>query len=82
VRSHPVTRAKNKEVTMRVAWIIRQHRQTTGINQGVVSEAIGVTQSTYQRMETGQNVISVPHLLHICQVLKLDPVELLRAVQG
>lgn len=65
---------------MKVAWIIRLHRQVNQIDQSVVAAAIGVAQSTYQRMETGKNAILLPHFFAICDAITLDPVAVMKAV--
>lgn len=70
----------HKDITMRVAWIIRNQRHMIEKDQGEVAKAIGVAQSTYQRMETGKSRLYVDQFIAICLALDLVPAAVLKAV--
>ncbi len=70
-----------KEITQRVAWIVRQQRQMQHKRQETVAKAIGITQSHYQRMETGQSPLYLHQFFALCKELALDPREVVKAVR-
>ncbi len=66
---------------MRVAWILRNQRHMLEKQQGDVAKAIGVAQSTYQRIETGQSPLYLYQFFALCKELALDPREVVKAVR-
>ncbi len=70
------------DIRMRVAWLIRAHRITAIMKQEGVAAKMGVTQSTYARWENGQSPITVEQFFILCHIIKLDPVAVVKAVQG
>ncbi len=71
-----------KDVRMRVAWILRQHRLAMKIEQQDVANSMYLSQSTFQRIETGKSAMRVEQFFAICHIIKLDPVAVVKAVQG
>lgn len=58
-----------KEICQR----IRTIRELRGINQSDIAEALGVTQSSYAKMEKGQTKISLNRFIQIVDFLESDP---------
>ncbi len=71
---------KPRDLNQRVAWIVRQKRQMLGKKQEAVAEALGITQSTYQRMETGQSSMYLHQFVAVCGELALDPRVVMKSV--
>src|SRR2546423_1637037 len=58
--------------------VIKQRREAKHITQAAASQALGVTQSGYARLESGDSTINVSQLRTIAGLLELAPNELLR----
>ncbi len=68
------------DVTHRVAWIFRQERKRTGAHQATIAKAVGLTQSSWQRMETGRSALTIDQFVVACKALKLSPVAVMKSV--
>lgn len=56
-----------------VGQVIQMHREILGKNQGEVAQAIGLTQSAYSRVESGQTALTVSHLRSLATTLGTTP---------
>jgi len=53
-------------------WKMMQIREARGYNHEDMAEFLGTSASTYQRLESGQTVLSVERLARIAEVLHVD----------
>ncbi len=60
--------------------ILQYLRNQRQIDQGALARAVGVTQSTWSRVETGQSALTVDHLARAATVLKQKPEQILALV--
>jgi transcriptional regulator with XRE-family HTH domain len=58
--------------------VILQRRELCGTTQAAVAEALGLSQSAYSRLESGDSVINVSQLRSIAQVIGEQPSDLLK----
>lgn len=56
--------------TRAVAQKLKQARQAAGLTQQEVADALGLARTSYTRIETGDNALSLEHLLKLSQVLR------------
>lgn len=56
-----------------VGQVIQRHREILGKNQGEVAQALGLTQSAYSRVESGQTALTVSHLRSLASTLRTTP---------
>jgi transcriptional regulator with XRE-family HTH domain len=59
-----------------IAAVITACRRDAGLKQAQLAEAIGWTQSTLARIESGERIVAAAELFYIAKALKLDPVKL------
>jgi transcriptional regulator with XRE-family HTH domain len=78
-RRKPARRRKNLTADQLVADQIKALRARRGISQQQLADAIGETQSTIARIESGRRNISVSELLRLAWALDVAPVHLLAA---
>jgi len=64
----------------RVAETIRATRMQRGFTQTDLARSIGVTSQQMHKIETGQSAITVGRLFTIAEILEVEPVRLLEAV--
>lgn len=55
-------------------------RKESGMNQTAAATLIGVTQSTYSKIEREEIELSAKHALSLCQAFKLDLASILVSV--
>ena len=60
-----------------VGKILAQQRETRGIKQGDLATALGLSQSAYSRLESGESVLNLSQLRNVCMQLKLPPAQIL-----
>lgn len=60
-----------------VGQVIQRHREILGKNQGEVAQALGLTQSAYSRVESGQTALTVSHLRSLTKTLGTTPESIL-----
>jgi transcriptional regulator with XRE-family HTH domain len=60
-----------------VGHVIQRHRESLGKNQGEVAQALGLTQSAYSRVESGQTALTVSHLRALTNALRTTPESIL-----
>ena len=58
--------------------LLIEARLASGLNQGQIGKAVGRSQSFVSNYERGQRRLDLPDLILVCQVLGVDPTELLR----
>ena len=51
---------------------IKQFRQTAGVTQAQIAEALGITQQQYFKYEKGINELPIRYLLMICETYDLS----------
>jgi len=56
---------------------IRKVRIKKGYSQQFLADTIGISQSKLNRIENGQTEITAKDLLNLCEVLKVNPSEML-----
>ena len=58
------------------SWIAGQvfarHRQQRGVGQIEMAKALGVSQATWSRVETGQSPLTIEQLSHACELIGLS----------
>lgn len=62
-----------------VGRLLVQRREQLGLKQGALAEAIGLSQSAYSRLESGDSVLNLSQLRNVCSHLGLSPAQLLHA---
>lgn len=60
-----------------VGTLLRHYRRERGIDQSYLALALGVSQSTYSRIESGRAHLSVVRMAIICRLLGVSPNQLL-----
>ncbi|TXH74718.1 MAG: XRE family transcriptional regulator [Thiobacillus sp.] len=60
-----------------VGKILAQQREIRGIKQGAIAEALGLSQSAYSRLESGESVLNLSQLRNISTQLHLQPAQVL-----
>lgn len=61
---------------------IRKIRLKKGISQQFIADSIGISQSKFNRIENGKSDILLNDLLQICQILRINYIELLQSIQS
>jgi transcriptional regulator with XRE-family HTH domain len=58
---------------------IQKIRLKKGISQQFIADTIGISQSKFNRIENGKSDILLNDLLEICQILRINYIELLQS---
>lgn len=56
---------------------IREIRKKKGYKQAALAEELGISQSTYAKIEKGQQKLSLETFLSISQILSVTPTDIL-----
>lgn len=56
-----------------VGAVLRQYRERLGSEQQDISSALGITRSSYSRLETGQTALSLSQLCQLAPLFKIRP---------
>lgn len=56
---------------------IREIRKKKGYKQAAIAEELGISQSTYAKIEKGQQKLSLEIFLSISQILSVTPTDIL-----
>ena len=51
---------------------LKQARQNKGLTQVQLAESLGLTQTSYQRMETGRHDLKMSTIYAICKTLEIS----------
>lgn len=62
-----------------VGRLLVQRREQLGLKQGALAEAIGLSQSAYSRLESGDSVLNLSQLRNVCAHLGVSPAQVLHA---
>ena len=62
-----------------VGRLLVHRREQLGFKQGTLAQAIGLSQSAYSRLESGDSVLNLSQLRNVCEQLGLSPAQLLHA---
>lgn len=65
-----------------VGRIVTQHRESLHKKQSDMAAAIGLSQSAYSRLESGDSVMNVAQLRNVAMQLGIEPNHLLRTVDS
>lgn len=60
-----------------VGRLLVYRREELGLKQGALAEAIGLSQSAYSRLESGDSVLNLSQLRNVCSRLGLSPAQIL-----
>ncbi|WP_439890916.1 helix-turn-helix domain-containing protein [Ralstonia sp. 25C] len=61
-----------------VGKLLAQRREHIGLKQGELAAALGMSQSAYSRLESGESVLNLAQLRNVCDKLGTSPVQLLQ----
>ncbi|WP_366919890.1 helix-turn-helix domain-containing protein [Burkholderia cenocepacia] len=61
-----------------VGKLLVQRREQIGLKQGQVATALGMSQSAYSRLESGESVLNLSQLRNICEQLRTSPAQILQ----
>ncbi|KFX76725.1 helix-turn-helix domain-containing protein [Ralstonia solanacearum] len=61
-----------------VGKLLAQRREEIGRKQGEVAVAVGMSQSAYSRLESGESVLNLSQLRNVCAELGTAPAQVLR----
>ena len=61
-----------------VGRILAQQREARGIKQGALATALGMSQSAYSRLESGDSVLNLSQLRGVAAQLGLQPAQVLK----
>ncbi|WP_340153616.1 helix-turn-helix transcriptional regulator [uncultured Marivirga sp.] len=61
---------------------IRKIRLKKGISQQFIADRIGISQSKFNRIENGKSDILLNDLLEMCQILRINYIELIQSNQS
>lgn len=64
-----------------VGQVIKQARVEQGGQQGDMANLLGLSQSAYSRLESGDSMLSVWQMRQCAELLRMKPSELLRRVE-
>lgn len=59
---------------------IRQERLRRGYSQEYMAAKMHIGQNCYSKIELGNNKLTVERLLHICELLEIDPSNVLSTI--
>lgn len=62
-----------------VGRLLVHRREELGLKQGALAEAIGLSQSAYSRLESGESVLNLSQLRNVCSRLGISPAQVLHA---
>lgn len=62
----------SNEVALRFGEFIKEGRLKKSFTQAMVANSLGVSQSYYQRIESGSRTVDLFLAMRICRVLELD----------
>ena len=62
-----------------VGKLLAQRREQIGLKQGQLAGALGVSQSAYSRLESGESVLNLAQLRNVCAHLDVTPAQVLQA---
>jgi transcriptional regulator with XRE-family HTH domain len=65
------------DTAKRIGERARAARTRLGLNQEQVADRVGISAEVYGRLERGLNMPRIPTLMRICEVLRVEPNELL-----
>lgn len=60
----------NKKKLRKILQFIKTQRESKGYSQEYVAYKIGITQSAYQKLESGRLSLKVIHVLHLSDLLE------------
>lgn len=60
-----------------VGKVLARQREIRGLKQGAIAEALGLSQSAYSRLESGESVLNLSQLRNISTQLHLQPAQVL-----
>lgn len=60
-----------------VGKLLAQRREQFGLKQGELAAALGMSQSAYSRLESGESVLNLSQLRNVCDKLNTSPAQLL-----
>ena len=66
------------EIYLRLIADMRQARVDIGLTQSQLANLIGVRQSYFSKYEAGQKRLDIVELVTLCNILKLDVVEIVK----
>jgi transcriptional regulator with XRE-family HTH domain len=70
---HPKTQTRKvKSEVQRLCAAIQARRKILGVTQEMLAEKADISVGMLAQLETGHRVPSLPMLVHLCLVLKLD----------
>ena len=64
-----------------VGRLIVQRREQIGLKQGQVATALGISQSAYSRLESGDSILNLSQLRNVCAQLGIGPARLLQEAE-
>ncbi|WKV13451.1 helix-turn-helix domain-containing protein [Marivirga harenae] len=67
---------------MSIGDYIRNIRLKKGYSQQFIADRIGISQSKFNRIENGKSDILLNDLFQICQILRLNYIDLLQSIQS
>lgn len=62
-----------------VGRLLTRRREELGLKQGTLAESIGLSQSAYSRLESGESVLNLSQLRNVCSQLRISPAQILHA---
>ncbi len=76
-RRRPAAGGVQVTLEERMGWYFRSRRKALGLKQSTVAKALGITQGSYSRIESGESEITVGRLVAVCAALDISPCVLL-----
>jgi len=61
-----------------VGYVLGWHRDQAGLNQQELAEQMGMSPSTWSRIERGESALTMDQLAAVAQVLEVEPGRILR----
>lgn len=62
-----------------VGRLLVQRREQLGLKQGELAQALGMSQSAYSRLESGESILNLSQLRNACAQLGVSPAQVLHA---
>lgn len=69
-----------EEIEQNLGESLKEKRQAAGLSRDAAAELIGLATQVYGRYERGFSALTVTRLIHVCELLDMEPEEIIFAV--
>lgn len=69
-----------QEIDQALGAVLKEKREAAGLSREAIAELIGLSTQVYGRYERGFSALTATRLIHVCEVLNIEPEEMIFAV--